>query len=84
MGQAVAGREKVTRGQNIQFCLAISHQALTQASASKRKTTTTNDKYTFRTWLLRLGLIGDEFKTARLHLLSCLEGDSAWRQAQAA
>ena len=68
----------------IQFCLAISHQALTQASASKRKTTTTNDKYTFRTWLLRLGLIGDEFKTARLHLLSCLEGDSAWRQAQAA
>lgn len=65
----------------IQFCLAISHQALTQASASKRKTTTSNDKYTFRTWLLRLGLIGDEFKTARLHLLANLEGDIAWRRA---
>jgi hypothetical protein len=65
----------------IQFCLAISHQALTQTSASKRKTSTTNDKYTFRTWLLRLGLIGDEFKTARLHLLANLEGDIAWRRA---
>jgi hypothetical protein len=68
----------------IQFCLAISHQALTQTSASKRKTKTSNDKYTFRTWLLRLGLIGDEFKTARLHLLANLEGNSAWRQTRAA
>ena len=68
----------------IQFCLAISHQALTQKSASSRKTATTNEKYTFRTWLLRLGLIGDEFKTARLHLLAKLEGDIAWRNGCAA
>lgn len=67
----------------IQFCLAISHQALTQRSASSRKTATTNEKYTFRTWLLRLGLIGDEFKTARLHLLANLEGDIAWRHSSA-
>ena len=38
-----------------------------------------NEKYTFRTWLLRLGLIGDEFKTARLHLLKNLEGSIAWK-----
>lgn len=68
----------------IQFCLAISHQALIQRSASSRKTATTNEKYTFRTWLLRLGLIGDEFKTARLHLLANLEGDIAWRNGEAA
>jgi hypothetical protein len=68
----------------IQFCLAISHQALTQRSASSRRTTTTNEKYTFRTWLLRLGLIGDEFKTARTHLLANLEGDIAWRHNEAA
>jgi len=68
----------------IQFCLAISHQALTQKSASKAKTITDNPKYTFRTWLLRLGLIGDEFKTARKHLLANLEGDIAWRQTPAA
>jgi len=63
----------------IQFCLAISHQALTPKSASARKTQTDNEKYTFRTWLLRLGLIGDEFRTARLHLLAKLEGNTAWR-----
>lgn len=65
----------------IQFCLAVSHQAIVQKSASPRKTATTNEKFTFRTWLLRLGLIGDEFKTARLHLLAKLAGNSAWRYA---
>lgn len=65
----------------IQFCLAVSAQALTQRSASPARTTSTNEKFTFRTWLLRLGLIGDEFKTARLHLLKNLEGNSAFRYA---
>ena len=63
----------------IQLCLAISHQALVQRGASRIKTQPENEKYTFRTWLLRLGLIGDEFKTARLHLLKNLEGNIAWR-----
>lgn len=63
----------------IQLCLAISHQALVQRGASRSKTQSSNEKYTFRTWLLRLGLIGDEFKTARLHLLKNLEGNIAWR-----
>lgn len=63
----------------IQLCLAISHQALVQRGASHIKTQPENEKYTFRTWLLRLGLIGDEFKTARLHLLKNLEGNIAWR-----
>lgn len=68
----------------IQLCLAISHQALTQRCASRIKTQSTNEKYTFRTWLLRLGLIGDEFKTARLHLLEHLEGCIAWKDPQQA
>lgn len=63
----------------IQLCLAISHQALVQRGASRIKTQPENEKYTFRTWLLRLGLIGDEFKTARHHLLKNLEGNIAWR-----
>ena len=63
----------------IQFCLAIGAQALNQSCASRRKTQTTNEKYTFRTWLLRLGLNGDEFATARLHLLKNLPGCIAWR-----
>jgi hypothetical protein len=63
----------------IQLCLAISAQALNQKCASRQKTQSTNEKYTFRTWLLRLGLIGDEFKTARLHLLEHLDGCIAWK-----
>ncbi|MEA4922838.1 MAG: amidoligase family protein [Eubacteriaceae bacterium] len=63
----------------IQLSLAISHQALTQSRASSRKVETTNEKYAFRCWLLRLGLIGPEFKTCRYHLLKALEGNSAWR-----
>lgn len=65
----------------IQFCLAVSHQSLSQKKASARKTVTDNEKYAFRCWMLRLGLIGDEFKTCRLHFLKYLDGNSAWRQA---
>ena len=35
--------------------------------------------YTSRTFLLRLGLIGDEYKNVRKHLLANLDGDKAWR-----
>lgn len=63
----------------IQLCLAISHQALVQRTASRSRTQSSNEKYTFRTWLLRLGMIGDEFKTARMHLLKNLEGNIAWK-----
>jgi hypothetical protein len=68
----------------IQLCLAISHQALSQKSASRQKTASSNEKYTFRTWLLRLGMIGDEFKTARLHLLEHLDGCIAWKDPEQA
>lgn len=63
----------------IQLCMAISYQALVQKGASRHRTASSNEKYTFRTWLLRLGMIGDEFKTARLHLLKNLDGNIAWK-----
>lgn len=63
----------------IQLCLAISNQALHQKYASRTKCQSDNEKYTFRTWLLRLGLIGEEFKTARHHLLKNLDGNIAWK-----
>lgn len=64
---------------DIQFAMAISHAALAAKTASPKKPTTDNPKYALRCWLLKLGFIGDEFKTARLHLTSALEGNSAWR-----
>ena len=68
----------------IHLCLAISHQALTQASASRRVTVSTNEKYTFRTWLLRLGLNGEEFSETRKHLLKHLDGCIAWKDPEQA
>jgi hypothetical protein len=38
-----------------------------------------NARYTFRTWLLRLGMIGDEYKVTRRILLANLEGNIAFR-----
>ena len=64
------------------LCLAISNQALQQKSAQCKFTQSSNEKYTFRTWLLRLGLIGDEFKNCRMHLLSNLEGCIAWKNPE--
>lgn len=68
----------------IQFCMAITVQAYNQRSASPIKTVSDNEKYTFRVWLLRLGMIGDEFKTARKHLLDNLDGNIAWKSPQQA
>ena len=65
----------------IQFCLAVTNQALTQSKASAKRTVTDNEKYAFRCWMLRLGLSGDEFKTCRHHFLKNLEGNSAFRHA---
>lgn len=65
----------------IQLAMAISYQALKSSAASARRPVTDNPKYTFRCWLLRLGFIGDEFATAREHLIKRLPGNAAWRQA---
>ena len=47
--------------------------------ASKRPVETDNEKYAFRTWLLRMGFIGPDFKAARKILLKNLSGSSAFR-----
>ena len=65
----------------IQLCLAISAQALHSKAASPTRPVTDNPKYAFRCWLLKLGFIGDEYKTAREVLIRLLPGNSAWRQA---
>ncbi len=65
---------------NITLALAISAQAINQKRAVMRKTEITeNPAFTFRTFLLRLGLIGPEYKNVREHLLENLPGDRAWR-----
>ena len=41
-----------------------------------------NEKYAFRCFLLRLGLIGNEYKTSRKILLQNLSGNSSWRDGK--
>ncbi len=69
---------------NITLALAISAQAISQSRTVMRKTEISeNPAFTFRTFLLRLGLIGPEYKNVREHLLSNLPGDRAWRYDKA-
>src|SRR5699024_1745290 len=68
----------------IQLCLALSQMAKTLKTASPKPQQNENPKYTMRTWLLRLGFIGDEFKTAREILTKRLAGDTAFRHGREA
>lgn len=66
----------------IQLCLALSQMAKTVRTASPKPQQNENPKYAMRTWLLRLGFIGDEFKTARELLTKRLDGDAAFRSGR--
>ena len=64
----------------IQLCLAMSQLAKELMYASPKPQQTDNEKYAFRCWMLRLGFIGSEFKTARTVLLRNVNGNGAWRR----
>lgn len=68
----------------IQLCLALSELAKEMRSASSKPQQHENPKYAMRTWLLRLGFIGDEFKTARDLFTKRLSGDGAFRRGRVA
>ena len=63
----------------IQFSLALCQSAkdLTRVSSYVPKNDE-NDKYAMRTWLCRLNLTGDEFKTRRKFICKNLTGESAF------
>lgn len=63
----------------IVLSLALNNQALTQKSASAKKPQVENEKFAMRTYLNRIGFIGDEFKNCREHLTTHLSGSAAWR-----
>jgi hypothetical protein len=65
----------------VQLALAMAAKALSSkaASSKRREFNPATAKYDFRVVLLHLGLIGDEFKTARLHLTKKLAGSAAWK-----
>ena len=68
----------------IQLCLALSQMAKMVKTASPKPQQVENPKYAMRTWLLRLGFIGEEFATARDILTRNLAGDAAFRHGRPA
>lgn len=63
----------------IVLALALNHQALIQKSARYQKVQEENERFAMRTYLNRIGFIGDEFKNCREHLYQHLSGNAAWR-----
>ena len=63
----------------IQFSLALSQMAKELKTASPKPQQHENPKFAMRTWLIRLGFVGEEFETAREVLTKHLSGDAAFR-----
>ena len=65
-----------------QFISRLCDMARDAKRVSSKPTETDKDKYAFRCFLLRLGIIGKEYKTARRILLRNLTGNSAFRYGE--
>lgn len=64
------------------FICKLCEMARNQKRVNATEKPTNNEKYAFRCFLLRLGFIGAEYKTARKILLRNLAGSSAFRSGQ--
>ena len=61
------------------FISKLCEMAQKQKRAMAKEKPTENEKYAFRCFLLRLGMIGDAYKTSRKILLQNLTGSSAFK-----
>ena len=57
----------------------INKKAKTMKRTNVNKTDTDNEKYTFRTWLNSLGMIGEDYAEIRKELLKNLTGNPSYR-----
>jgi hypothetical protein len=65
------------------FCEKLSKQAKQQKFSSTKQKEAVNDKYAMRCFLLKLGFIGEAFKTERKIILQRLDGNAAFRTIEA-
>ena len=66
----------------IQLCMALCSYAKLVKYASPKTINMNNEKYAMKNWLVNMGFIGDEFKTARKILTRRLSGDTAYRNGR--
>ena len=61
------------------FVTALCNKAKEAKRITAKDKPVENEKYAFRCFLLRIGFIGDEYKTSRKILLRNFTGSSAWK-----
>lgn len=64
------------------FIVALCQMAKTQKRITAKEKELENDKFTMRLFLIRLGFVGPEYKTARTILLKNLNGNSSFKNGQ--
>lgn len=62
------------------LCILIATYARTLKRASYRQAQEDNPKYALRTWLIRIGMNGEQYKETRKTLMKNLEGSGAYRK----
>lgn len=62
---------------------ALYNMAKNQKRVTAKERDSGNEKFTMRLFLIRLGFIGDEYKTARKILLRNLTGNGSWKSGHA-
>ena len=67
----------------IALCWQINEQAKKQKFTSTKQKEVENDKYAMRCFLLKLGFVGEAFKSERKVLLARLDGNAAFRTEEA-
>ncbi|NCB42161.1 MAG: virulence protein [Clostridia bacterium] len=77
-----AGREPDEIKAYTHFVSALCEMAKTQKRVNSTEKAVENEKYAFRCFLLRLGFIGQEYKSERKILLANLTGSSAFKSGQ--
>ena len=66
------------------LCVLIANYGRALNRASFKQAQDDNPKYAFRTWLIRIGMNGPEYKETRKTLLKHLEGSGAFRKVDEA
>lgn len=61
----------------LQLALVAAAQAVNQERASAKPGKAENERYAFRCWMVRMGLVGDEYRPMRRRFLKRIPGDSA-------
>lgn len=64
------------------FITALCHMAKVQKRITAKEKQSENDKFTMRLFLIRLGFVGPEYKTARAILLKNLTGNGSFKNGQ--